>query len=307
MIRTEDFLHPSSPAAQGRRAPIAARLSAALDVPARPKCGVVSPDVGGGFRVAQPALSPNSFLVGVWAAKRLRRPGALENSDPQRKPSCRISRAATMGNPGWQRPSIGRRQSLLAARFLLGWQSRGPSGRLRVALNNYRVGWATTVYRSALGRTSAWRGVLTNSTPTCPFRGRPARPGSDVRDGNALFRSRGAETPCTFDRIEIRRRKPDRQEPAPPTANAMGLTYDSGDFHGNMAARAPRRAEWKSFPQRPARRGRRAGRPARLRDSKLHRGAGRPRPLRAPSSSTVKRPTGQVEMICGTQIERTGP
>src|SRR5258708_32773539 len=60
-----------------------------------------------------------------------------------------------------------------------------------------------------------------------------------------------------IDRIEIRRRNLIGKGQL-PYRTAMGLTYDSGDFQGNMAA-ALARAEWTSFPQR-RKASRRAGR-----------------------------------------------
>ena len=81
----------------------------------------------------------------------------------------------------------------------------------------------------------------------------------------------------------------------------MGLTYDSGDFHGNMAA-ALVRADWASFPQR-RKASRRAGR---------LRGIGVANYIEAPVGAPYERvvltvrPDGQVEMICGTQSTGQG-
>ena len=103
-----------------------------------------------------------------------------------------------------------------------------------------------------------------------------------------------------IDRIEIRRRNLIGKDQL-PYRTAMGLTYDSGDFHGNMAA-ALARAEWKSFPQR-RKASRRAGR---------LRGVGVANYIEAPVGAPFERvvltvkPDGQVEMICGTQSSGQG-
>jgi carbon-monoxide dehydrogenase large subunit len=81
----------------------------------------------------------------------------------------------------------------------------------------------------------------------------------------------------------------------------MGLTYDSGDFHGNMAA-ALRHADWAGFAQR-RKQSRHAGR---------LRGVGVANYIEAPVGAPFERvvltvkPDGQVEMICGTQSSGQG-
>jgi carbon-monoxide dehydrogenase large subunit len=81
----------------------------------------------------------------------------------------------------------------------------------------------------------------------------------------------------------------------------MGLTYDSGDFHGNMAA-ALERAEWTGFRER-RKESRRAGR---------MRGIGVANYIEAPVGAPFERVAltvradGRVEMICGTQSSGQG-
>jgi aerobic carbon-monoxide dehydrogenase large subunit len=261
-------------------------LSAALDVPPA-KVRVISPDVGGGFG-SRSLLYPEFVLV-VWAAKRLRRP-VRWNSDRSeaflsdfqgRDMGIRVAAA------------FNRRGKLLAARFLLDG-NLGAHPAAFVSLNNYRR-LATTVYDLRSVDISV-RGVLTNSTPTCPFRG-AGRP-------EAMFVMERlldlAAERLHIDRIEIRRRNLIGKSQL-PYRNAMGLTYDSGDFHGNMAA-ALARAEWKSFPQR-RKESRRAGR---------LRGLGIANYIEAPVGAPFERVVltvktdGQVEMICGTQSSGQG-
>ncbi len=105
-----------------------------------------------------------------------------------------------------------------------------------------------------------------------------------------------------IDRLEIRRRNLIGKDQL-PYRTAMGLTYDSGDFHGNMAA-ALARAEWKSFPQR-RKASRRAGR---------LRGIGIANYIEAPVGAPYERvqlsvrPEGQVENdLSATQSSGPGP
>src|SRR5260370_11096160 len=138
--------------------------------------------------------------------------------------------------------------------------------------------------------------LRTNPTPTCPPRG-AGRPEA------MLVMDRRLDTAAErlhIDRIEIRRRNLIGKSQL-PYRTAMGLTYDSGDFHGNMAA-ALARAEWTSFPQR-RKASRRAGR---------LRGIGIANYIEAPVGAPYQRvlltvnPDGQVEMICGTQSSGQG-
>jgi carbon-monoxide dehydrogenase large subunit len=248
---------------------------------------VVSPDVGGGFGPRN-LLYPE-FVLAVWAAKRLRRPVRWNSdrseaflSDFQGR-DMRVRIAA----------GFSRRGKLLAARYLIDG-NLGAYPAAFVSLNNYRR-LATTVYDLRAVDVGV-RGVLTNSTPTCPFRG-AGRP-------EAMFVMERlldlAAERLHIDRIEIRRRNLIGKSQL-PYRTAMGLTYDSGDFHGNMAA-ALARAEWTDFPQR-RKASRRAGR---------LRGIGVANYIEAPVGAPYERvvltvrPDGQVEMICGTQSSGQG-
>jgi carbon-monoxide dehydrogenase large subunit len=261
-------------------------LSAALGVPPA-KVRVVSPDVGGGFG-SRSLLYPEFVLV-VWAAKRLGRP-VRWNSDRSeaflsdfqgRDMNIRVAAA------------FSRRGKLLAARFLIDG-NLGAHPASFVSLNNYRR-LAGTAYDLRAVDVRA-RGVLTNSTPTCPFRG-AGRP-------EAMFVMERlldvAAEQLHIDRIEIRRRNLIGKSQL-PYRTAMGLTYDSGDFLGNME-KALARAEWTSFPQR-RKASRRAGR---------LRGLGIANYIEAPVGAPYERVTltvtgdGQIEMICGTQSSGQG-
>ena len=269
-------------------------LSTALGVPPA-KLRVISPDVGGGFGPRN-LLYPEFVLV-VWAAKRLRRPVRWNSdrseaflSDYQgRDISVRITAA------------FNRRGKLLGARYRIDG-NLGAHPAAFVSLNNYRR-LATTVYDLRAVDVHV-RGVLTNSTPTCPFRG-AGRP-------EAMFVMERlldlAAEQLRIDRIEIRRRNLIGKDQL-PYRTAMGLTYDSGDFRGNMEA-ALARADWTGFPQR-RRESRRAGR---------QRGIGVANYIEAPVGAPYERVVitieggdqatgqadGRVELICGTQSSGQG-
>jgi carbon-monoxide dehydrogenase large subunit len=247
----------------------------------------VSPDVGGGFG-SRSLLYPEFVLV-VWAAKRLARP-VRWNSDRSeaflsdfqgRDLSIRIAAA------------FSRRGKILAARYLIDG-NLGAHPAAFVSLNNYRR-LATTVYDLRAVDVDV-RGVLTNSTPTCPFRGAGRPEAMFVMERLLDLAARRLH----IDRVEIRRRNLIGKSQL-PYRTAMGLTYDSGDFHGNMAA-ALGRAEWTSFPQR-RKASRRAGR---------LRGIGVANYIEAPVGAPYERvaltvkPDGHVEMICGTQSSGQG-
>jgi carbon-monoxide dehydrogenase large subunit len=261
-------------------------LSAALGVsPA--KVRVVSPDVGGGFG-SRSLLYPEFVLV-VWAAKRLGRPVRWASDRSE------AFLADFQGRDMNVRVAAGfsRRGKLLGARYLIDG-NLGAHPASFVSLNNYRR-LATTVYDLAAVEVRA-RGVLTNTTPTCPFRG-AGRPEAMFVMERLLDLAADA---LRIDRIDMRRRNLIRKDQL-PYRTAMGLTYDSGDFLGNME-KALERAEWASFPAR-RKAGRRAGR---------LRGIGVANYIEAPVGAPYERvkltvlPDGEIEMICGTQSSGQG-
>src|SRR5690349_9786590 len=107
--------------------------------------------------------------------------------------------------------------------------------------NAYRV--APTVYDVPLVHLRL-RAALTNTVPTAPFRGagRPEAHHVIERLLDIAARRLG------IDRAELRRRNLIRRKQL-PYRSATGLTYDSGDFRGNMA-RALELADWKGFAAR---------------------------------------------------------
>jgi carbon-monoxide dehydrogenase large subunit len=107
--------------------------------------------------------------------------------------------------------------------------------------NGYRV--APTVYDVPM----AWvrlRGVMTNTVPTAPFRGAGRPEATTVMERLIDIAAKRLK----IDRVELRRRNLIRRD-ALPHRTATGLTYDSGDFAGNLA-RALQTADWEGFPAR---------------------------------------------------------
>jgi len=107
--------------------------------------------------------------------------------------------------------------------------------------NAYRV--MPTVYDVPLAHLRV-RAALTNTVPTAPFRG-AGRPEAHFVIERLLDIAAGR---LGLDRAELRRRNLVRRKQL-PYRSATGLTYDSGDFRGNMA-RALVLAGWKEFPAR---------------------------------------------------------
>jgi carbon-monoxide dehydrogenase large subunit len=159
--------------------------------------------------------------------------------------------------------------------------------------NAYRV--MPTVYDVPLAYLRL-RGVLTNTVPTAPFRGagRPEAHHVIERLIDIAARRLGV------DRTELRRRNLIRRKQL-PYRSSTGLTYDSGDFRGNMA-RALELAGWKDFP-------------ARRRDAKkrgLLAGIGLSNYVESPVGIPVEyvrvtvQPEGVVEAVAGTQSTGQG-
>jgi carbon-monoxide dehydrogenase large subunit len=261
-------------------------LSGALGVPIE-KVRVISPDVGGGFG-PRTLLYPEFAMV-AWAARRLGRPVRWNSdrteaflADLQGRDMRVVARAA-----------FDRRGKLLAARYDVD-SNLGAHPAAYVSLSNY-YRLATTVYDLQAADVRL-RGVLTNSTPTCPFRG-AGRP-------EAMFTMERlldlAAERLRVDRIDIRRRNLITKRQL-PYRTAMGLTYDSGDFRGNME-KTLTRADWSGFAQR-RKASRRAGR---------LRGIGIANYIEAPVGAPHERVVltvmgdGWVEMISGTQSTGQG-
>jgi carbon-monoxide dehydrogenase large subunit len=198
---------------------------------------VSSPDVGGGFG-SRTNLHPEPLVL-AWAAKRLDRPVRWTSdrseafvTDFQGRDI--VDRAAL---------ALDARGHVLAMRATM----TGNIGAYTVGYaplqNAYRI--ATGVYNIPLALVRS-RAVLTNTTPTAPFRG-AGRPESTHAIERLLDIAAGE---LGLDRVEIRRRNIVRTTQL-PYRTAVGLTLDSGDFEDNMN-RALAHADWAGFEARRA-------------------------------------------------------
>ena len=212
-------------------------LAGALRVPAD-RVQVICPDVGGGF-------GPRSYLQAeqvavVWAARRVGNPVRWTSdrseaflSDHQGRDSLANLRLGLDRN--------GRIRALAAdCTYNLGAHTVGGyvpiSNFSRILSSIYDIPHACV----------RMRGVLTHTGCTGPFRG-AGRP-------EAMFMLERlldlAAARLGMDRVELRRRNLIPHDRL-PYRTQLGLTYDSGDFLGNMQ-RALELADWSGFPNRRA-------------------------------------------------------
>jgi len=211
-----------------------ATLAAALGVPLE-RVRVVCPDVGGGFG-PRTSLYPEQVVV-TWAAQRTGR-AVRWTSD-----RTEAFLSDFQGRDAW-------------AQARMGLDAAGRIQALWVELV-FNVGAYTNSYvplsNASRIMTSCYdvplccvrvRGVLTNTVPTGPYRG-AGRPEATYVLERLLDL---AAAQLDLDRIELRRRNLVSHNQL-PYRSAMGLTYDSGDFVGNMQ-RALALADWSGFPAR---------------------------------------------------------
>ena len=212
------------------------RLAITLGVP-KEQCRVVFGDMGGNFGTRN-AFSPEYTLM-PWAARRVGRPVKWTAS----RSECFLS--------DYQ----GRD---LAVQAELALDKEGNFLALR-GVNTSNLG-AYTIYFWPLRKgLSMMQGVY--SIPTVHFHGHAAMTNTMP---TAVYRSAGrpeaifvmerlidlAASQCGFDRVELRRRNLIASE-AMPYKNAVGVTYDSGDYAAAMD-RAVELADWAGFPARKA-------------------------------------------------------
>jgi carbon-monoxide dehydrogenase large subunit len=196
-----------------QRASLAACLRVETD-----RVRVVCPDVGGGFGL-RTNLYPEQAAV-VWAARRVGRPVKWTGDRSEAFLADYQGRdLVTRARLGLGRDGRIRALSL----DLIG--NVGAHTLSYVPLNNgTRI--ATTVYHVPVACVQV-RGVMTNTVPTAPFRGAGRPEATFVIERLLDIAARRLR----LDRAEIRRRNLVR---GLPYRSAMGLTYDSGDFAGNM-------------------------------------------------------------------------
>ncbi|MFJ1467894.1 xanthine dehydrogenase family protein molybdopterin-binding subunit [Massilia orientalis] len=261
-------------------------LVGALRAPAD-KVRVICPDVGGGFG---PRSSVNvEQLAVVWAARRCGR--AVKWTSDR-------SEAFLADYQG--------RDAVLRAAMAFDAEGRilatdhewlGNVGAHTVSYvpmsNGTRI--MTTVYHVPVAAVHI-RAALSNTAPTAPYRG-AGRPEAHHMMERLLDL---AAHRLGIDRVEIRRRNMVPRSRL-PYRSAMGLTYDSGDFIGNME-RVLELADWDGFAAR------RAASAARGR----LRGIGLANYVEAPVGAPRERiemrvlAEGVVDLVSGTQTQGQG-
>jgi carbon-monoxide dehydrogenase large subunit len=221
-------------------------LAQALKVPAE-RIRVVSQDVGGGFG-ARTMVYPEQLAV-LWAARMVGRPVKWTSDRTE----------AFLTDFQGRDMVTEARLALDRSGRILGYAVRnlgnvGAHTLSYVPLNNgYRV--LTTVYDVPAAHVTL-AGIMTNTVQTGPYRGAGRPEATFVMERMLDIAARR----LGLDRIEIRRRNLVKHDQL-PYRSPMGLTYDSGDFAGNME-RALEVADWQGFATRreaAAARGRLAG------------------------------------------------
>ena len=263
-----------------------AAAAGALRVPI-PSVRYITPDVGGGFGARNNIHVEPVALA--WAAKRVGRTVRWTadrsegfNTDyhgrdivvkatlaMDRNGVIRGMRYDDLGNVGAYTVSFASLQNIV-----------------RVATGPYHVPAAHVRVRA----------VLTNTTPTAPYRG-AGRP--EIVHAFERLLDMAAEK-LNIDRVAIRERNLIRPHMF-PYHSPLGLIYDCGDFVGNMR-KAIARADWDGVP-------------ARRQESEARgmlRGSGIANYLETPVGAprervtVTVRPDGQVEIISGTQSNGQG-
>ena len=221
-------------------------LAAALQAPPD-KVRVVCPDTGGGF-------GPRTFvyveqLAVVWAARRVGRPVKWTSdrseaflSDYQGRDAIIRAAIGVCRTTAASSPSTTNGSAMSARR-----PCRYVPDVQRHAHHDHRLSRAGVA-------ACCVSGVLTNTVPTAPYRG-AGRPEATHVMERMLDLAAGE---LGIDRVEIRRRNLVGRDKL-PYRSPMGLTYDSGDFAGNME-RALELADWDGYAQRARRRARGSGR-----------------------------------------------
>jgi aerobic carbon-monoxide dehydrogenase large subunit len=209
-------------------------LAGCLKVP-QERVRVICPDVGGGFG-SRTNLYPEQIAV-VWAARRVGRPVKWTGDRTEAFLTDYTARDVVTA----ARLALDRRGRILALALELTANIGAHTVSYVPLSNGYRV--APTVYDVPI----AWvrlRGVMTNTVPTAPFRGAGRPEATAVMERLIDIAARRLK----IDRVELRRRNLIRHDRL-PHRTATGLTYDSGDFAGNLD-RALASADWDGFPAR---------------------------------------------------------
>jgi len=209
-------------------------LAGCLKVP-QERVHVICPDVGGAFG-SRFNIYPEQVAV-VWAARRL---GLAVKWTGERSEAF-LADYTARDVVTRARLAFSRRGRMLALALELTANTGAHTVSYVPLSNGYRV--APTVYDVPI----AWvrlRGVMTNTVPTAPFRGAGRPEATTVMERLIDI----AASRLNIDRLELRRRNLIRHDKL-PHRTATGLTYDSGDFAGNLS-RALETADLDGFPAR---------------------------------------------------------
>src|SRR6188472_385110 len=196
---------------------------------------VICPDVGGGFG-SRTNLYPEQVAV-VWAARRVGR--AVKWTGDRHEAFLTDYTARDVVTAA--RLAFDRNGRMLALDLELTANIGAHTVSYVPLSNGYRV--APTVYDVPVACVRL-RGVMTNTVPTAPFRGAGRPEATAVMERLIDI----AAQRLKIDRVKLRQRNLIRHDKL-PHRTATGLTYDSGDFAGNLA-RALECADWKGFPSR---------------------------------------------------------
>jgi len=209
-------------------------LAGCLKVPPE-RIRVLCPDVGGAFG-SRFNVYPEQVVV-VWAARRMCRAVKWTGDRHEAFLTDYVARDVVTR----ARLAFNRRGRMLA----LALELTGNTGAHTVSFvplsNGYRV--APTVYDVPIACVRM-RAVMTNTVPTAPFRGAGRPEATAVMERLIDIAAKRLK----IDRVELRRRNLIAHEKL-PHRTATGLTYDSGDFAGNLA-RVLAMADWNGFPAR---------------------------------------------------------
>src|SRR5215475_5794963 len=248
---------------------------------------VICPDVGGAFG-SRFNIYPEQVAV-VWAARRVGRPVKWTGDRSEAFLTDYTARDVVTR----ARLAFDRRGRMLALALELTANTGAHTVSYVPLSNGYRV--APTVYDVPM----AWlrlRGVMTNTVPTAPFRGAGRPEATTVMERLMDIAAKRLK----IDRVDLRRRNLIRRD-ALPHRTATGLTYDSGDFAGNLARAANRGLGRLS---RPPQGGQEAWPAARDRRRQLRRDSGG-HAARAGRDQSIGR--GPRCSRCRNAIERPGP
>jgi carbon-monoxide dehydrogenase large subunit len=209
-------------------------LAGCLKVP-QEHVRVICPDVGGGFG-SRTNLYPEQVVV-VWAARRLGRPVKWTGDRSEAFLTDYTARDVVTK----ARLALDRKGRMLALDLELTANTGAHTVSYVPLSNGYRV--APTVYDVPIASVRL-RAVMTNTVPTAPFRGAGRPEATAVMERLLDIAARRLK----IDRVELRRRNLIAHDML-PHRTATGLTYDSGDFAGNLA-RVLKMADWDGFAGR---------------------------------------------------------